>query len=85
MQYFGLGEVTGSITVLPPAMHNDEDTDLAIGTCDYERTAMQISIQDAQGVELKANQTGEICVCGLAVFAGYHNDPVANAQAFGNG
>ena len=26
VQYFGLGEVTGNITVLPPALHEAEDT-----------------------------------------------------------
>ena len=25
VQYFGLGEVTGNITVLPPALHEPED------------------------------------------------------------
>ena len=45
VQYFGLGEVTGNITVLPPALHDPEDTPGArIGTCGYERTAMQVSI-----------------------------------------
>ena len=86
VQYFGLGEVTGNITVLPPALHEPEDRPGArIGTCGYERTAMQISIQDARGRELAAGETGEICVCGVAVFAGYYNNPEANAKAFRNG
>ena len=86
VQYFGLGEVTGNITVLPPALHEPEDRPGArTGTCGYERTAMQISIQDARGRELAAGETGEICVCGVAVFAGYYNNPEANAKAFRNG
>ncbi len=86
VQYFGLGEVTGNITVLPPALHNAEDAPgVRIGTCGYERTAMQVSIQDEQGHELEPGETGEICVCGLAVFAGYYNNPEANAKAFRNG
>lgn len=86
VQYFGLGEVTGNITVLPPALHDPEDTPYArIGTCGYERTAMQISIQDAAGKALPPGETGEICVCGLAVFAGYYDNPDANAKAFRNG
>lgn len=86
VQYFGLGEVTGNITVLPPALHSLHDhADARIGTCGYERTGMQISIQNDEGHELGPDETGEICVCGLAVFAGYHDNPEANAKAFRNG
>jgi acyl-CoA synthetase (AMP-forming)/AMP-acid ligase II len=86
VQYFGLGEVTGNITVLPPALHHPDDGPHArIGTCGFERTAMQISIQTDSGTELPPGTTGEICVCGPAVFAGYHDNPDANAKAFRNG
>jgi fatty-acyl-CoA synthase len=86
VQYFGLGEVTGNITVLPPDLHDIEDRPGArIGTCGYERTGMQVSIQDETGREVKAGETGEICVCGLAVFAGYYDNPEANASAFRDG
>jgi acyl-CoA synthetase (AMP-forming)/AMP-acid ligase II len=86
VQYFGLGEVTGNITVLPPALHDPEDgPGVRVGTCGYERTGMQVSIQDDQGREVPAGATGEICVCGPAVFAGYYNNPEANAKAFRDG
>jgi fatty-acyl-CoA synthase len=86
VQYFGLGEVTGNITVLPTALHDNEDGPHArIGTCGYERTGMQVSIQDGNGRELKPFETGEICVIGPAVFAGYYNNPEANAKAFRDG
>ncbi|WP_158742684.1 acyl-CoA synthetase [Acidisphaera sp. L21] len=86
VQYFGLGEVTGNITVLPPHLHDAEDRPgLRLGTAGYERTAMQIQIQGDDGRELPAAETGEICVCGLAVFAGYHDNAEANAKAFRNG
>ncbi len=86
VQYFGLGEVTGNITVLPPALHEPEDIPgLKIGTCGYERTGMQVSIQAEDGRELAPGETGEICVCGPAVFAGYYDNPEANAKAFRDG
>ncbi len=86
VQYFGLGEVTGNITVLPPALHDMEDgPGVRIGTCGFERTGMQVQIQDDLGRELQPGETGEICVCGPAVFAGYYNNPDANAKAFRNG
>jgi fatty-acyl-CoA synthase len=86
VQYFGLGEVTGNITVLPTALHREEDgPEARIGSCGYERTGMQVSIQDDQGRELKPLETGEICVIGPAVFAGYYNNPEANAKAFRDG
>jgi fatty-acyl-CoA synthase len=86
VQYFGLGEVTGNITVLPPALHElDDGPDVKIGTCGYERTGMQIAIMDDQGKELAPFETGEICVIGPAVFAGYYDNEEANAKAFRDG
>ena len=87
VQYFGLSEVTGCITVLPPALHTAEDgEDARAGTCGVARTGVDLAIQDPDtGAALPPGATGEICVCGPAVFAGYHNNPEANAKAFRDG
>jgi fatty-acyl-CoA synthase len=86
VQYFGLGEITGNISVLPPNLHDADDAKQGrIGSCGFARTAMQISIQDESGQELPRGETGEICVIGPAVFAGYFNNDEANAKAFRKG
>jgi len=84
VQYFGLGEVTGNITVLPPALHS-ATSDSHPGTCGFARTGIEIQIQGPDGRELPPGETGEICVIGPAVFAGYWNNPEANAKAFRDG
>ena len=81
VQYFGLGEVTGNITVLPPHEHATAPP----GTCGFARTGMEIAILDAAGRRQMPGETGEICVRGPAVFAGYHDDPAATAAAFAQG
>ena len=86
VQYFGLGEVTGNITVLPASEHSADDAAMPkLGSCGYARTGMEISIQDDAGRPLAPCQQGEICVCGPAVFAGYYDNPEANRKAFRDG
>jgi len=83
VQYYGLGEVTGAITVLKPEDHSvDDAADARAGTCGHERTGIQISIQNDEGQELAPGETGEICVIGTAVFPGYYDDAAANAKSF---
>ncbi len=84
VQYYGLGEVTGNITVLPREAHSLDD-DMPVGSCGYARTGMEIAIKDGDGRRLPAGEQGEICVRGPAVFAGYHNNPEANAKALKDG
>jgi len=86
VQYFGLGEVTGNIAVLPPEWHSlDDDPAMPIGSCGYPRTGIEIAILDAAHHRLPANETGEICVRGPAVMAGYFENPSANEKAFAGG
>jgi fatty-acyl-CoA synthase len=84
-QYYGLAEVTGAITVLPPEAHSDVPTYEGIVTAGYPRTGMTISIQDSEGNPVPVGARGEICVVGPAVFAGYLENDEANARAFRNG
>ena len=86
VQYFGLGEVTGNITVLPPRLHSiEDDPAFPIGSCGLPRTGMDIAILNDQGERLGAHDTGEICVRGPAVFLGYFENDEANAKSFKDG
>ena len=87
VQYFGLGEVTGCITVLPREMHSDDDADpnAHIGACGHPRTGMEVAVLDAGLRPVPAGEVGEICCRGPAVFAGYHGDPLATAKALRGG
>lgn len=84
VQYFGLGEVTGNITVLRPDEHLENGGDL-LGSCGTARSGMEVAVLDAQCQPLPAGQQGELCTRGPAVFAGYWNNPEANAKAFAGG
>jgi acyl-CoA synthetase (AMP-forming)/AMP-acid ligase II len=85
VQYYGLGEVTGNITALPPRDHHLSDNEMRIGSCGFARTGMEIAIKDPEGNRLGPDAQGEICVRGPAVFAGYHDNPEANAKALKGG
>ncbi len=86
VQYYGLGEVTGSITVLPSSQHGRPRPDgVSFGTCGRPRTGMAVSIQDDAGHEVPVGEIGEICAAGPAVFVGYLDNPEANRSAFRDG
>ena len=87
VQYFGLGEVTGCITVLPTHMHSADDADpnANIGSCGRPRTGMEVAILDAQMNRVPVGTVGEICCRGPAVFAGYFNNEDATTKALRGG
>ena len=81
-----MGEVTGNITVLPPALHSENDAEMPVGSCGFPRTGMDVTIlDDAGAADLPPGTTGEICVRGPGVFAGYHDNPEATAKATAHG
>ncbi|WP_394755101.1 AMP-binding protein [Rhodoferax sp.] len=84
VQYFGLGEVTGNITVLRPDEHLENGGAL-LGSCGTARTGMEVAVLDVNNQPLPVGEQGELCTRGPAVFAGYWNNPEANAKAFAGG
>jgi fatty-acyl-CoA synthase len=85
VQYFGLGEVTGNITVLPANMHSTDDGVHPMGSCGYARTGMEVAILDEHCAQMPIGEKGEICVRGPGVFAGYFENDEANEKAFKGG
>ena len=87
VQYYGMGEVPGTITYLPTYMHTADDSDpmARSGTCGIARTSMQIAIRGEDGAILDADEQGEICVRGPAVLRGYYENEEANAKSFKDG
>lgn len=87
VQYFGLGEVTGNITVLPPEMHSADDADpnANIGSCGRPRVGMEVAILNQDLTPVATGEIGEICCRGPAVFAGYHGNPEATSKALRGG
>lgn len=84
VQYFGLGEVTGNITVLRTDEHLEQDG-LLLGSCGTARAGMEVAILDEDCRRVPVGTQGEICTRGPAVFAGYWNNPQANEKAFRGG
>jgi len=82
VQYFGLGEVTGCITVLRPDQHSLDDATPGALSVGAPRTGMDIAILDENGAHA---ERGEICVRGPGVFAGYFQNDAANEKAFRHG
>ena len=85
VQYFGLGEVTGCITVLRADQHSLDDKDPRTGSCGMPRTGMDVAILDEAGQHRPAGERGEICVRGGGVFVGYFKNVEASARAFRQG
>ena len=80
LEAYGMTEATHQMASnpLPPGVRKFGSVGLPTGTTN-------ISILDVQGNMLPKNTTGEICIRGENVTAGYQNNPTANSSSFING
>ncbi|MCC5989230.1 MAG: AMP-binding protein [Pararhodobacter sp.] len=86
VQYYGLAEATGTVTVLTPRQHRLVMADAnKAGTCGVARSGTCVSLRGRDGSEVPVGEVGEVCVAGPAVFAGYHGDAAASAEALRDG
>jgi acyl-CoA synthetase (AMP-forming)/AMP-acid ligase II len=73
---YGMTECT-TITSCRPG----DPPELVAQSCGKAIDGLELKIADDAGTPLAAGETGEICVRGYAVMAGYLDDPVATAEA----
>ncbi len=86
VQYFGLGEVTGNITVLPPHLHCiEESPEFPIGSCGYPRTGMVYHPRPFEALPSAAGETGDLRARAANGVRTAADNPEANAKAFAGG
>lgn len=87
-QIYGQGESPMTITVLPKQVLEDRahprwaERAASVGVA---QPNVELSIRDADGLELPAGTPGEVCVRGDVVMAGYWANPDATAAAIRDG
>ena len=79
-QVYGLTEVTGAITCLPPEDHSAEGNP-RMASCGKPYGDVELKIADADGNAMKPREIGEVCCRTRQNMAGYWNQPEASARA----
>lgn len=77
---YGQTEATARLTYLPP-----EKLDERLGSVGIALPGIEIKVLDAQGMELPAGETGEVCARGPSIMLGYWNDTAATAETLRGG
>jgi acyl-CoA synthetase (AMP-forming)/AMP-acid ligase II len=81
-QLYGQGESPMTITYLPSEDHLDED---AVGSVGVPHPDVEVQLLDDRARPVPVGASGEVCVRGDVVMAGYWRDTLATAEAIRSG
>ena len=82
IQVYGLTEVCGAITQLPPEVHRDESRPERLISAGKPAREAEVKVVDPETlVELPTGQAGELWFRSPQLMLGYHNKPEATAAA----
>ena len=84
LQYFGMTEMVGTITILPPGDHDLRRPQL-LRSVGRVLPGSAIEIRDSNGAVLPLGEAGEIWTRGKAMMLGYANHPEQTAEALIDG
>jgi len=86
MQGYGMTELSGCVTYLPPYYHTTEGRALGkLRSAGRAAAVAEIKIVDGDGCEVPRGTVGEIAARGMSAMLGYWNRPDDNAKTFRNG
>lgn len=85
-QGYGMTELSGCVTYLPPYYHTAEGRALGkLRSAGYAAALSEVKIVDSQGNEVPRGTVGEIASRGMSVMVGYWNRPEETANTLRNG
>lgn len=80
VQYYGITETTGPITVLKPDQHDPND-EATLKSCGRAVPLVDVRIVDTEGNDVESGTIGELLIRTPSLFEGYWNNPTATAEA----
>ncbi len=83
-QFYGQAECPTTVTVLTKEDHRCGRPE-RLTSCGRPVPWLDVALLDEDGTEVATGRTGEICVRGPLVMAGYHNRPAETAEALRGG